>query len=76
MLEDHYRTALVRILRKKQAKRPGSSGFGEAFSGERRQLDGCAPPQHRRRKASGRKVRIPAKRRKTRGQAGSALRRA
>jgi hypothetical protein len=48
-----------------------SSNCGEAFSGERRQLNGWAPPKHRGR-APGRKGLIPAKRRKTRGQTGSA----
>ena len=73
MLEDHYRTALVRILRKKQAKRPAHPAPVKPVSGKRRQFDGCAPPQHRRREAPAAKSAPEMKRRKNPRPSGSAL---
>ena len=47
MLEDHYRTALVRILQKKQAKAPRATACGRALARERHKPDGCVKAQHR-----------------------------
>jgi len=65
MLDDRYTSALVRILRKKQAKR--ARPCGQAVAGERRQSHGRAPAQYRRR-ASG-KARAEARQCKTVGTA-------
>jgi non-homologous end joining protein Ku len=48
MLEDHYRSALVRILRRKQAKRPAGA-CNQAVTRERRQPHGRSPAKRRRR---------------------------
>ena len=51
MLEDHYRNALARILRKKQANVPVHAACGQTVASERRQSHGCAPAQRRGRAA-------------------------
>ncbi|WP_247437315.1 hypothetical protein [Bradyrhizobium sp. 139] len=61
LLEDHYRSALQRILRKKQA-RPRAAASHQTVAREHRQPYGCAPAQHRRR--------TPGKARARRQEAG------